>query len=153
MDSPKNTVIRTIRLDDYDRVVEIDLKITGMRRLTYYRRKLYLALNEKQRIITSLVAEVEGHVVGFIMGDVFIGEFGVPDAIATIDTIAVDPDYQRQGIAQALMNEYITAVKKAGVEKVVTYVQWKDMGLLRFFHSQRFALAPTLQLELPVLPK
>ena len=151
MDTPHNIVIRTITLADYDRIVEIDMKITGLRRLTYYRRKMHASLSEKQRIITSLVAEVDGRVAGFVMGDVLIGDFGVPEAVASIDTLGVDPEYQRRGVARALITAFISAVKNAGAEKIMTLVQWKDLSLLHFFSEQGFSMARTLPLELTLV--
>ena len=143
-------IVRVIKQEDYDQIVEIDAKITNMRRMNYYRRKLFMALDSEQRLVTSLVSEVEGKVVGFIMGNVFIGEFGIPEATATVDTLGVDPEYQHQGIAQAMMEEFITTVKKAGVERITTHIRWNDVDLLRFFNTQGFTPAKMITLELNV---
>ncbi|MFQ6092979.1 MAG: hypothetical protein ACE5OR_09910 [bacterium] len=50
----EDIIIRVIRLKDYDCIVEIDARITGKRRMNYYRRKLDLALDDEQQIVTSL---------------------------------------------------------------------------------------------------
>jgi len=143
----EDIVIRVITLEDYDRILEIDARVTGMRRMNYYRRKVHMALDDEQQLVMSLVAEVEGKLVGFIMGNVFIGEFGIPETTASIDTLGVDPEYQHQGIAHALMDEFITTVKKAGVERVTTQVRWNDVDLLRFFDAQGFTPAKMIHLE------
>ena len=49
-------------------------------------------MNNKSSQISS-VAEMEGEVVGFILGDVSSWEFGVPEAIDWID---LDPAYQKK---------------------------------------------------------
>ena len=146
----EDVVTRIIRKEDYDRIVEIDAKITQRRRMNYFRRKVFMALDHEEQLVTSLVAEVEGRVVGFIMGNVFIGEFGIPETTATIDTLGVDPEHQHQGIAQALMEEFVTTVRKAGVERITTQVRWNDVDLLRFFNTQGFTPAKVISLELKI---
>ena len=146
----EDVVIRIIRKEDYDRIVGIDAKITGRRRMNYFRRKMFLALDDKQQLVTSLVAEVGGKVVGFIMGNVSIGEFGIPETTATIDTLGVDPEYQQQGVAQVLMEEFITNVGKAGAERITTQVRWNDTDLLKFFDTQGFNPAKMISLELKI---
>jgi len=57
----------------------------------------------------------EGKVVVFILGDASGWEYGVPESVGWIDTIGVHPDYQRKGVARALMSEMIDNLKKVGV--------------------------------------
>lgn len=141
--------IRVMRESDVEPVTEIDYKVFGERRPDYYERKIAEVLDEERdRLVTSLIAEVAGQVVGFIMGSVYLGEFGIPETIASIDTIGVDPDYQRQGIAGYLLEEFSTTVRKAGVNKVHTLVSWTDTDLLGFFANMGFVAANTLNLKL-----
>ena len=62
---------------------------------------------------SCLVAELEGKVIGFILGEVSGWEFGVPDTIGWINTIGVDPAYQHRGVAKRLGEEYIKNVKRS----------------------------------------
>ncbi len=141
--------IRVMRESDVEPVTEIDYKVFGKRRPEYYERKTAELLDEESgRLVTSLVAEVAEQVVGFIMGSVYLGEFGIPETIASIDTIGVDPDYQRQGIAGYLLDEFKTTVGKAGVSKIHTLVNWADTDLLGFFANAGFVAANTLNLKL-----
>jgi ribosomal protein S18 acetylase RimI-like enzyme len=48
-----------------------------------------------------------GKVVGFILGDASGWEYGVPNTVGWIDTIGVHPDYQKKGIARALLMEMV----------------------------------------------
>ena len=100
MNSLENVKIRILKREDLDAIVEIDEKILGESRKNYWERKLELMNNKASQI--SLVAEVEGKVVGFILGDISGLEFGVPDTIGWIDTIGVGPVYQKKGLATAL---------------------------------------------------
>jgi len=147
---PEKLIIRVMREDDLEPIVEIDAQVLGQRRPEYYRRKCALALDDTQQLVTSLVAEYDGQVVGFIMGNVYLGEFGIPETTASLDTIGVHPDYQKQGIATQLMEEFITHARAAGVDTVYTLVSWNDWALLRFFEAVGFAPAKTVNLELKV---
>jgi len=141
--------IRVMKESDVEPVAEIDYKVFGKRRPEYYERKIAEVLDEESgRLVTSLVAEVGDQVAGFIMGSVYLGEFGIPESMASIDTIGVDPAYQRQGIAGYLLDEFKTTVKKAGVDKIHTLVNWTDTDLLGFFANMGFVAANTLNLKL-----
>ena len=75
--------VRMIRKNDLDAVVAIDKLITGQERREYYQRKLAMALDDAHNVNASLAAEIDGKVVGFMMGDVLFGEYGIADSSAT----------------------------------------------------------------------
>lgn len=145
---PPEPSVRMMRVEDLEAVVEIDAQVFGRRRPEYYERKMALVLDEAHHLVTSLVIEVEGKVAGFIMGEVYLGEFGVPEATATIDTIGVDPAYQGRGVGTTLFEEYASHLAKIGVRSITTRVHWNDWELLRFFEKVGFTPAPVLNLEL-----
>ena len=82
------------------------------------------------------------------MGEVYLGEFGVPETTATIDTIGVDPAYQGRGVATTLFQEFASHLRRIGVQSITTRVNWNDWGLLRFFEKVGFTPAPVVNLEL-----
>lgn len=140
--------IRFLRADDFDAIVKIDNKVLGLYRPEYYKLKFEKLVQSKDYVPTSLVAETEnGTVVGFIMGELYIGEFGISQEKATLDTIGVDPDYQRRGIGKLLINEYLAHLKKLGVEKVNTLVDWDDARLIHFFSANKFSPSKVINLE------
>ncbi len=141
--------IRVMRESDLGPVTDIDYKVFGKRRPEYYQRKVTEVLDEESgRLVTSLIAEVGGQVAGFIMGSVYLGEFGIPESIAYIDTIGVNPDFQRQGIGGYLLDEFKTTVQKAGATEVHTLVDWADTDLLGFLADAGFGASNTLNLKL-----
>ena len=144
--------IRPIRSEDLSVIVDIDSKHIGTARPDYLKKKLTEALDASQGLVTSLVAEIDGKVVGFVMGRVFVGEFGIPETTALIDTIGVDPEFGGRGVAKILLDEYLTHLSAAGVESVQTLVGWEDWNLLRFFSSNRFAPSKTINLERKITP-
>jgi len=147
-DKSKTAVVRTMNQKDLDDVVAIDTKVLGKSRWDYWLMKMTLA--EQRLPSASLVAEADGKVVGFILGDASGYEYSVPENIGWIDTIGVDPAYQGQGIAQMLMKEMIANLKKVGVDTVYTMVNWPDWDLLKFFHAFGFRKGPLINLELKV---
>jgi ribosomal protein S18 acetylase RimI-like enzyme len=62
------------------------------------------------------VAEADGRVVGFILGD---ETFEIIDDTAHLEWIAVDEQYRRRGIARRLMEEAVAAIERLGKEAVV----------------------------------
>lgn len=142
----KIPVIRTMTPKDLDRIVQIDTKVLGKSRSQYWEMKLELV--ERRSPMASLVAEINGEVIGFIIGDASGWEYGVPEHIGWIDTIGVDPDYQEKGIAKMLFTEMITALKKVGVATIYTLVNWRDWSLLRFFNAMGFEKGDMVNLEM-----
>ena len=140
--------IRVMRSADLDAIVAIDQKAAGQNRRDYFERKLAVLLDPRHAINSSLVAELDGEVVGFMMGEVYFGEFGIPDASATIEALGVDPAVQHRGVASDLMDQFVVNMKAAGVNKIYTLVNWDDFALERFFSSHRFVPSKRINLEL-----
>jgi predicted N-acetyltransferase YhbS len=84
-------IIRPLKRDDLEAVVSIDEKAFKRNRLNYFERKVADSVDATRSLNTSIVCEVGGEVIGFIMGQVYTGEFGVPETTATIDTLGVHP--------------------------------------------------------------
>jgi len=148
MGPPENLKIRGLKKEDFEALVEIDEKVLGENRRDYWKRKLESTHNKSAEV--SLVAEIEGRMVGFVLGDVSGWEFGVPDTIGWIDTVGIDPDYQKKGVASALANELIKNLKALGVKTIYTLVNWNDWDLLQFFRTMGFTRGDMLNLELKI---
>ena len=146
--SCSSPVIRTMVSLDLDRVVEIDIKVLEKPRPEYWEAKLELV--EKRSQISALVAEIDDKVIGFIIGGASRWEYGVPENIGWIDTIGVDPDYQRKGIAKTLFREMTKDLKKVGVDTITTFVNRRDPLLLKFFNSLGFQKGDMINLELDI---
>ena len=148
MDSLKNVMIRSLKKDDLNAIVGIDERVLGENRRNYWEKKLELMNDRSSQI--SLVAEVEGEVQGFILGDVSGWEFGVPETVGWIDTIGIDPAYQKKGLATALSRELIQNLKALRVKTIYTLVSWNDWDLLQFFHAMGFTRGDMINLELKI---
>ena len=102
----------------------------------------------KDYLPVSLVAEeADGTVVGYVMGELYMGEYGIFQEEATLDTIGVDPSYQNRGIGERLIDEFADHLKKVGVQKLNTLVAWDDGKLTHFFSANQFSPSRTINLE------
>ena len=142
----KKVKIRSLTLKDLPAIIEIDRKVLGKPRPEYWKQKI--EVSEFRPPLASLVAELDGKVIGFILGDVSGWEFGVPDNTGMIETVGVDPAYQRRGIARLLTEELIRSFRLNGVQKINTLVEWDDWDLLQFFHTMGFRRGQRINLEL-----
>ena len=140
--------IRLMKVDDFDAVVAIDGKVLNAPRPEYYELKFEKLFKSKDYLPVSLVAEKEdGIVVGFVMGELYLGEYGIFQEQATLDTIGVDPDYQHKGIGAQLIHEFVDHLRKVGVQKISTLVDWNDSKLIHFFSANQFIPSKTINLE------
>jgi N-acetylglutamate synthase-like GNAT family acetyltransferase len=133
---------------DLEQIVEIDFKVLGKPRPEYWETKLESV--EKHSQAFSLVAELDGKVIGFIIGGASRWEYGVPENIGWIDTIGVDPAHQKKGIAKLLFKEITGNLKKVGVDTIYTFVTRRDWRLLKFFSSIGFHRGDMVNLELDI---
>ncbi|OPX95780.1 MAG: putative acetyltransferase [Syntrophorhabdus sp. PtaU1.Bin002] len=141
--------VRQLVKEDLDSIVEIDTKVLGETRRDYWVTKI-IKQAETRPPDASLVSEIDGKVVGFILGEVSGWEFKVPNNIGWIDTIGIDPDYQNRGIAKVLANALVTNLKRYSVDTIYTLVNWNDWDLLQFFHAMGFSRGDMINLVLKV---
>jgi ribosomal protein S18 acetylase RimI-like enzyme len=139
--------IRIMKADDFAAVTRIDEKVLKASRPEYYKLRFEELVQSTDRLPTSLVAEEEdGTVVGFVMGELFIGEYGISQE-ATLDTIGIDPDYQHKGIGKQLINEFMDHLKALGARKISTLVDSNDSIMMHFFKANKFGPSKTINLE------
>jgi ribosomal protein S18 acetylase RimI-like enzyme len=140
--------IRLMKAEDFNAVVGIDERVLKAPRPEYYEMKFEKLFRTRDYVPASLVAEdKDGTVVGFVMGEIYMGQYGIFEEAATLDTIGVDPACQHQGIGEQLLTEYIDHLRKLGVKKINTLVDWNDSRLIHFFSANRFSPSKTINLE------
>jgi len=138
--------IREISESDVDFIVEIEESNLGIRRPGYWKREF--EKNREGRFLGSRIAELEGKVVGFILGDIGSREFGMPENMGWIHTIGVHPDYQHQGIARRLFEDYKKRFMELDVDILYTIVSLSDTMQLPFFEKMGFRPGNRVYLEL-----
>lgn len=140
-------MIRNLRPDDIGPITAIDEAAVGRR------RDRFLAIKMKQAfadtgIAVSLAAELDDHVVGFLLARLYYGEFGVVEPAAVLDVVGVHPDYRGRHVAAALVDQLRTNLLGLGIGILQTEVSWRNPELITFFQHEGFALAPRLCLDL-----
>jgi ribosomal protein S18 acetylase RimI-like enzyme len=137
-----------MKAEDFNAVVGIDERVLKAPRPEYYEMKFEKLFRTRDYVPASLVAEdKDGTMVGFVMGEIYMGQYGIFQEAATLDTIGVDPACQHQGIGEQLLTEYIDHLRKLGVKKINTLVDWNDSRLIHFFSANRFSPSKTINLE------
>ncbi|MBT4091149.1 MAG: GNAT family N-acetyltransferase [Deltaproteobacteria bacterium] len=140
-----NIRIRLMQADDFDAVVGIDEKVLKVSRSEYYELKFKKLFESREYLPTSLVAEEEdGTVIGFIMGELYMGEYGISQQGSTLDTIGVAPKHQHKGIGEQLINEFIDHLRELGVQKINTLVDKNESKLMHFFSANKFSPSTTI---------
>ncbi len=138
--------VRAMKADDVRALIGIDRRIVGRDRSAYFERKLAEALQESD-VRVSLVAEVDGEPVGFIMAKVDFGAFGRVEPIVVLDTIGVDPNAQDRGVGRALLSQLLMNLSTLRVERIRTELGWAEHDLVRFLERCGFRPSQMLCLQ------
>jgi GNAT superfamily N-acetyltransferase len=136
-----------VRKADLDRIVAIDATVTGLEKRSYWQslfRRYGVAGPAKRQF---LVAETEGRVVGFVIGEVRDWEFG-SDSCGWVFGIDVDPGYRLQGVGARLLESICAGFRRAGVQRVRTLLSRDNTLILSFFRSQGMMAGPFIPLEM-----
>ena len=140
-------LVRNLRPGDREAVIAIDEASIGRRRERFLASKLGQAFADTG-IAISLVAEIDGHVVGFVLARVYYGEFGVMEPSAVLDVIGVAPDFRGRHVAAALIDQLRTNLLGLGIGRLQTEVPWDNPDLLAFFQREQFVMAQRVCLDL-----
>ena len=139
--------VRKARRTDLERVIGIDATVTGIEKDDYWHSVFhrYGAGNRPER--QFLVAECDGQVVGFVIGEVRDWEFGAPPCGGGF-TIDVAPDHRLGGVATRLLQALCAAFRRSGVRKLRTILARDNTLILSFFRSQGMMTGPFMPLEM-----
>ncbi len=138
--------VSALAADDLDAIVRIDKAITGRSRHGFLERRLGAALRDSN-VRVALKARVGGDVVGFVLGAIYYGEFGVPEPSAVVDVIGVHPEFAGRHVGAALFRQLEMQLKALGIDTLRTEVDWTQQGLLHFLEHRGFVPAARLCLE------
>ncbi|MBA7653216.1 hypothetical protein ES703_61060 [subsurface metagenome] len=127
--------IRPMEPEDIDAVLAIDKKISGVRRAVTYTDLITGDLGGVLDL--SFVAEVDGHIAGFILARrSYVGE---PVAeVGLVQILGVDPDYGRQGIATKLVEALLESGQSENLKAVRIMIKERDSQLQAFFAHMGF---------------
>ncbi len=139
--------IRPVKRGDLEAVIAIDTQVTGLEKRDYW-RAVYRRYGESAIAGAQfLVAESDGVVVGFVIGEVRDWEFGAPPC-GWVFAIDVQPDARLAGIGTRLLQSICTGFRRAGVRKVRTMLASDNTLILSFFRSQGMMAGRFIPLEM-----
>jgi ribosomal protein S18 acetylase RimI-like enzyme len=137
MTDPEAPRIRPVDELDISAIVAIDEKIGGRYRPEVWEKRIGYYLRRAPE--ASVVAEVDGKVVGFMLGEVRSGEFGLEEPTGWIEVLGVDPEYRGRSIGRRLGEAMLGYFRRQGAKSVRTLVDQEHSELDRFFQSLGFA--------------
>ena len=116
------TAVRIRPLDELDisGISRIDERISGIYRPEIWEeRVMYYTRRDPG---ASQVAEQGGRVVGFMLGDLRAGEFGLDEPSGWIERFGIDPAYRGQDLGRRMFDAMCTHFKAEGATRVRTLV-------------------------------
>lgn len=123
--------IREMQEEDISPITDLDKKISGFNRPEMWRSEIQHYLQNKS---ICLVAEIQGQVVGFMIGTVHPWLFGIENG-GWIEILGVDPSHTAKGIGKKLGERLLEEFKSQEVKTVYTSVKWTSGDLLEFFRT------------------
>ena len=131
--------IRALEDTDIGDITSLDEKLAGEYRPEVWERRLGYYLRRDPE--TSTVAEADGRVVGFMLGEVRSGEFGLEEPTGWIEVLGVDPDYRGNAIGRRLAERVLASFSTLGAKTVRTLVDEEMAGIAEFFAALGFEAA------------
>jgi len=144
--------IRFLGMDDLEDLLRIQAKIVGENhsenggKLASLKDTTVYHLQHGDPLM-HLGAEIDGKLVGFVIGEVRRWEFGRPEVTGWILILGVDREYQGMGVGRKLGATLIEHFRKKNVRKIQTLVEWHDGDLISYFKSLGFSLLQMLPLQ------
>ncbi len=151
-DVSKDVTIRFLGMDDLDDILRIQEKIIKEQKSNSLDRLVSLKDTTVYRLqhgdpLLNLGADIDGKLVGFVLGEVRRWEFGRGEMTGWILILGVDSEYQGMGVGRKLGSMLLDHFRKKNVEKVRTLVEWYEGDLISYFKSLGFNLLNMLPLE------
>jgi len=136
---------------DIESIVKIDERITGQYRPEFWEERIVYYLRRDPE--ASQVAEVDGKVVGFMLGDIRAGEFGLEAPSGWIERFGIDPDHRGRDLGTRLFDAIRTHFRESGVSAIRTLVDTSEAGVAGFLTSLGFTPSPLQALEIQLEEK
>lgn len=142
------TRIRPLDELDIGGIVRIDEKITGRYRPEIWEQRVGYYLRRDPE--SSRIAEVDGKVVGFMLGDVRGGEFGIEEPSGWVERFGIDPAYRGRDLGKQLFAAMCEHFHRSGARTVRTLVDGRDAAVAGFLEAIGFQPSALRALERPL---
>ena len=131
-DDASEVRIRPLDELDIDDIVAIDERISGEYRPEVWETRVGYYLRRDPE--GPVVADLDGRVIGFMLGEVRSGEFGLEEPTGWIEVLGVDPDHRGRAAGRLMAEALLEHFRDQGVSRVRTLVD-EDMEELRKFFT------------------
>lgn len=128
--------IRPLEDTDLGDITALDEKIGGSYRPEVWETRVGYYMRRDPD--ASVVAESDGRVVGFMMGEVRSGEFGLEEPTGWIEVLGVDPDCRGLSVGRRLAEQMLNHFEHRGATSVRTLVDEDMTGITQFFEALGF---------------
>lgn len=139
--------LRRLTSEDMEQVIAIQESITRQPVSPNWRKMLRQHVEDPCQV--GLVAQTEGRVIGFILGEIKVGGFG-SELTGWMEMVGVVPEQMGAGVGRALAQGLFEYFAKQGVSEVLTAVRWDSGDMLAFFKKLGFDRSPFINLRLVV---
>ena len=143
--------VHNVRAEDLEAVVAIDAEVTKLPKPEYWADLYHRYGSGRRQQRFFLVAEAEGRIEGFIIGEVRDWEFGSPRC-GWVFAISVRPGARQAGVGARLLAAICEGFRGLGVTKVRTLLARDNHLILSFFRSQGMMAGPFIPLEMDLDP-
>ena len=138
--------IRPLDELDIGSIVRIDERITGIYRPEVWEQRAGYYLRRDPD--ASQVAEVDGKVVGFMLGELRAGEFGLEEPSGWIERFGIDPDQRGKDLGKQMFAAMCRHFKGRGAVMIRTLADRKETGVTGFLDALGFKPSPLQALEI-----
>ena len=142
--------VRVRPLDELDigGITRIDERITGIYRPEVWERRVGYYLRRDPD--SSQVAEVDGRLVGFMLGDVRAGEFGIEQPSGWIERFGIDPDYRGRDLGRQMFEAIVRHFRDCGATAVRTMADQGDRAVAGYLSAMGFKPSALQALEMAI---
>jgi ribosomal protein S18 acetylase RimI-like enzyme len=139
-------------LDELDigGIARIDERITGIYRPDFWEQRVTYYLRRDPE--ASQVCEIDGQVVGFMLGQTRSGEFGLEETSGWVERFGLDPACRGRDLGRRMYEAMARHFAAAGATTVRTLVDRKDTAVAGFLEALGFAPAALQALEMGITP-
>ena len=137
--------IRPLTELDIEGICRIDERITGRYRPDVWEQRVAYYIRRDPE--SSQVAELDGKVAGFMLGEVRGGEFGLEEPTGWVEFFGVDPSARERGIGRQLIEALLGHFRAKGAHVARTMVATEDEQIAGFIAAMGFTPAPLTALE------
>jgi ribosomal protein S18 acetylase RimI-like enzyme len=151
-DTSATATVRLLTMDDLEEILKIEQRIEGDRhsdnhdRLGYLKETALYHLEHGEPLM-NLGAEVEGRLVGFVLAEMRLWEFGRSERTGWIKVLGIDPAFQGRGVGRRLGGTLLEHFRRKNVTRVRTLVDWFEGDLISYFKSLGFNILNMIPLE------